>query len=287
MEMLQLRYFYESAIAESFSKTAQKYMVPTSSVSASVRRLEQELGTQLFTRTGNRIVLNENGIRLLDTVSHALTQLDDTVNTISTHSAQKQTISILARATRETLTTWIVRFYRMYPSVSFQLTFDDRPENYGNYDIIVSSPGDGLAEYESFPWRKFTIYVEAMDADPLCRGPVTLNHLRDRVFVSTSTLRDGFKKFAAACECQGFTPKVLLECDDYHCRTAALRSGICLGLNFGEGNEVSRTANTRFLNVSDFNEKISINVYYKKELYEGNVKLFLDFLESAPSRPQH
>ena len=52
MEMLQLRYFYESAMAESISKTAQKFMVPASSVSASIKRLEKELGVELFVRTG-------------------------------------------------------------------------------------------------------------------------------------------------------------------------------------------------------------------------------------------
>ena len=43
MELLQLRYFFESAKSESFSKTAEKYMVPITSVSASVKRLEREL----------------------------------------------------------------------------------------------------------------------------------------------------------------------------------------------------------------------------------------------------
>ena len=61
VELLQLRYFYESAKTESFAATAQKFMVPASSVSASVKRLETELGTELFHRTSNRIVLNEKG----------------------------------------------------------------------------------------------------------------------------------------------------------------------------------------------------------------------------------
>lgn len=47
MEFLQLRYFYESAQNENFAKTAEKFMVPASSVSASVKRLEQELGVEL------------------------------------------------------------------------------------------------------------------------------------------------------------------------------------------------------------------------------------------------
>ena len=64
MEFLQLRYFYESARTQSLSKTASKYMVPASSVSASIKRLEGELGCQLFERTANRITLSESGKRL-------------------------------------------------------------------------------------------------------------------------------------------------------------------------------------------------------------------------------
>ena len=284
MEMLQLRYFYESAMAGSFSKTAQKYMVPASSVSASVRRLEQELGTELFVRTGNRIVLNENGRRLLVAVSNTLTQLDVTVGSISKQSPKKQTISILARCTRETLVLWIVRFHRIYPSVSFKLTFDDTPENFGNYDIIVSSPEEGLADYESFLWRRFWIRVEALDTDPLCRGSVTLSQLRDRVYVTTSSQRAAFKIFAAACQRQGFTPKVLLECDDYDCQTTALKSGVCLGLNLAKQEEESRISNAQFLQVTDFNEELVIHMYYKKALYEGDIKLFLEFLQSSALR---
>lgn len=285
MEMLQLRYFYESAMAESFSKTAQKYMVPASSVSASVRRLEQELGTELFVRTGNRIQLNEKGKRFFEAVSGTLTQLDVVANAISEQSTEKQTISILARSTRETLTYWITRFYRMYPSVSFKMNFEDIPENYEKYDVIISSPEKSLENYESFPWRKYAIYVEAVDTDPLCRGPVTLSQLRDRAFVTTNSQRGGFKVLVKACERQGFSPKVFLECDDYDCRTAALKSGVCLGLNLGRWDEESRTANTQFLSVTDFSEELSVSVYYKKEHCNGNIKLFLDLLKSSAARP--
>ena len=76
MELLQLRYFFESANLESFAKTAEKYMVPASSVSASVKRLEAELGCRLFDRTSNRIVLNENGKRMMDSLKVIFDELD-------------------------------------------------------------------------------------------------------------------------------------------------------------------------------------------------------------------
>lgn len=284
MEMLQLRYFYESAMTENFSKTAQKYMVPASAVSASIRRLEQELGTELFIRTCNRVILNEKGKRLLEAVGQTLTQLDIAVDDISAQPAEKQTISLLVCATRETMVNWVTRFHRMYPSVSFKFTFDDVPENYGKYDVIIASPEDALKDYESFSWRRFGLWVEAMDTDPLCRGPVTLCQLRDRQFVTTSAQRGAFQIFTHACERQGFTPKVFLECDDYGCRNVALRSGLCLGLNLRNNTEDTQP-NMRFLNVTDFREDLEINVYYREEVYSGNIKLFLDLLKTSAARP--
>ena len=64
MELLQLRYFYECACYESISKTAERYMVPPSSVSVSIKRLEKELGCELFERKSNRLVLNKKGRKL-------------------------------------------------------------------------------------------------------------------------------------------------------------------------------------------------------------------------------
>ena len=79
MEMLQLRYFYESAKNESFAKTAEKYLVPTSSVSASIKRLEAELGIRLFDRSANRITLNANGKKLQQSLCTVFNELDQAV----------------------------------------------------------------------------------------------------------------------------------------------------------------------------------------------------------------
>ena len=279
MELLQLRYFYESAMAESFSKAAQKYMVPASSVSASVRRLEQELGIELFARTGNRVLLNEKGREFLSSISNVLSQLDMSISTLSAKPTEKQTLSILVRCTRQTVVRHTLNFQKLYPSVFFKLVFEDAPENYGNYDLIVSTASDTLNDYEHFQLRKFAVQIEALETDPLCQRTVTLNQLRDRLFVTTNTQRGSFEIFAQACKKKGFTPKVFLECDDYSCRNMAVQSGTCLGLTMGTTMS-SGLANVQYLSVSDFNEEIVSNVYYRQEIYDGNVKLFLDFLKS-------
>lgn len=280
MELLQLRYFYESAMAESFSKAAQKYMVPASSVSASVRRLEQELGMELFARTGNRVLLNEKGREFLSSISNVLSQLDMSVSALSAKPAEKQTLSILARCTRQTVVRQTLNFQKLYPAVSFKVAFEDLPENCGNYDLIVSTASDTLNGYQHFQLRKFTVRIEALETDPLCQRTVTLSQLRDRLFATTNTQRGSFEIFAQACKKKGFAPKVFLECDDYSCRNMAVQSGTCLGLTMGTTMS-SGLANVQYLSVSDFNEEIVSNVYYRQEVYDGNIKLFLDFLKST------
>lgn len=267
-------------MAESFSKAAEKYMVPASSVSASVRRLEQELGMELFARTGNRVLLNEKGREFLSSISNVLSQLDMGVSALYAKPAEKQTLSILARCTRQTIVRHTIEFQKMYPSVSFKMAFEDTPENYGNYDIIISTASDALDDYQHFQLKKYNVRIEAVETDPLCQRTVTLSQLRDRPFVTTNTQRGSFEIFAQACKKKGFTPKVFLECDDYSCRNIVVRSGACLGLTFG-ATMSSSLANVQYLSVSDFNEEIVSNVYYRQEVYDGNIKLFLDFLKST------
>ena len=279
MEMLQLRYFYESAKTESFSRTAKKYMVPVSSVSASVKRLEQEVGTPLFERTGNRVILNEKGRQFLGVVSTTLSQLDMGVSALSADPAKKQTLSVLVRCIRQNVVRQAVSFHKLYPSVFFKLAFEDTPENFKKYDIIVSPPQEALAEYEHFSWRQHTIRIEALESDPLCRRAVSLSQLKDRVFVTTNAQRGSFEVFARACQKQGFTPKVFMECDDYTCRDMVVQSGVALGLTFGKNS--SGLPNVQYLTMTDFNERVVSNVYYKKEAYSGNIKLFVDMIKAT------
>ena len=114
MEFLQLRYFYESARTQSLSKTASKYMVPASSVSASIKRLEGELGCQLFERTANRITLSEGGKRLQRSLSVIFEELDGALLDLSGGLADTREVRILVRALRADVTDHIIRYKKTH-----------------------------------------------------------------------------------------------------------------------------------------------------------------------------
>ena len=122
MELLQLRYFYESAKNKSFTLTAKKYMVPTSSVSASVKRLERELGTNLFDRSSNRIELNERGYVFFGMLDEVFEKMGQTVAAITESTQQNASISVLIKARRMWITELIIQYKSQFPHVHFQIS---------------------------------------------------------------------------------------------------------------------------------------------------------------------
>ena len=72
MELLQLKYFCDAANSQNFSKTAEKFGVPPSCISQSIKRLEKELSVKLFNRSANKITLNNKGIEFYEKVSYGL-----------------------------------------------------------------------------------------------------------------------------------------------------------------------------------------------------------------------
>lgn len=76
MELSQLKYFKTVAEVGKISDAAQALFISAPALSTSVSRLEKELGTKLFDRTNNRIVLNRQGEILLRYVNQVMSTLD-------------------------------------------------------------------------------------------------------------------------------------------------------------------------------------------------------------------
>lgn len=150
MEFLQLKYFYEAARTQNFSKVAAKYAVPTSAVSQGIRRLENELGVPLFDRNANRIMLNEEGqvfVRAVEQMNKVLDnakkQLADTTEVI------KGEVRLQILCGRRVVYEAIKHFNETYPEVVFVLNYGQASDE--AYDLILSD-GELLKEgYSGVP----------------------------------------------------------------------------------------------------------------------------------------
>ena len=94
MDEIELRYFIAVAEAESVSRAAEKLHISQPAVSMMIRKLEDELGAELFERTANRIRLNRTGNTAVLYAKAILHDIEEMRNKVEAEAAENMAISI-------------------------------------------------------------------------------------------------------------------------------------------------------------------------------------------------
>lgn len=277
MDLLQLRYFFESAKNGSFSKTAKKYMVPLTSVSASIRRLEKELDCTLFDRTSNRVSLNANGRKLQQSLCIAFTEIDNAIEEITMHSDENSEIRVLVRGMRRNITDMILRFKEKIPSCSFKVCFNFSETNFENYDIIIDEESELYPQYEKFEFFSTKLRIKCAKDHPLLGRKIKMKQLCDSNFISMGEESNLHRILLDVCSQAGFTPKISVMCNDLECYEKLIAGGIGIAI----GREKSLSPEIFYLDVSDLDKRYTLYCYYPKSAYDGMVKKFIDFLKQS------
>lgn len=278
MELLQLRYFYESAKNGTFAKTAEKYNVPAASVSASIKRLEKDLGCKLFNRTSNRITLNDNGKSFMTSISAILNELDQAVDKLAIFS-EISNINLLVRAMRGHITDYIIEYKKNHPQTVFKTVFNFDEANYAAYDIIIDELTDKYEGYEYFELCTTPLQLCVSPSSTLCGRKLTLMQLSKEPFISIGENNSMTKIFMNACKRIGFIPNIIVQSNDLYCCHKFVEADIGIIIDRQFPNK-TRSYDYNVLDVIDFNEKQTICVYYKKHLAHDSLQHFLNFLKS-------
>lgn len=278
MEILQLRYFFESAKTEKFSETAKKFMVPTTAVSAAVKRLESEIGCKLFDRTSNRISLNANGKRLQKSLYTVFAELDGVVAELSANTGDNREIKMLVRGMRRDITELITQFNAKHPHVVFKTVFDFRDADLSGYDIIIDEKSNRYPEYKELPLFSTSLRIKCAVGHPLCGRKLTLRQLSNQKYISMGEDSNMHKILTQACNRAGFSPDIAVVCNDIECYEKLIASGMGIGVG-REGSDRYTNSYMEYLDVEDFRERYSVCLYYKEATYYGNIRSFIDFLK--------
>ncbi len=278
MELLQLRYFFESAETESFARVAETYRVPATSVSASVKRLEKELGCPLFHRTCNRIALNDKGKHLRDALRIVFSELDRAVESILLADTDTREIRMLVRAMRGEITDRIIAYKERHPHIAFKTVFDFSETDFEKYDIIVDAENVALKGYDKFDLFTTRIRLCAAADNPLCEKKLTLRQLRDQPFISIGEENSLHTILINACKSAGFMPNFIVQTGDLDCLRKCVEAGIGIGLAREYPRRAS-TSKTKLLTISDFDVLQTVSCYYKARSNYGNLAHFLHFLQ--------
>ena len=280
MELLQLRYFFDSARTENFAKTAEKYMVPPSSVSASVKRLETELGCPLFARCSNRILLNENGRKLQRSLGLIFEELDRTVSDLSVAESEETEIRMLAKSLRGFMTNALIEYRALHPNLRFQTVFDFDEDNYEGFDLIIDERNESYDGYEKIKLCTMRIRLCASPDSPLLGRNLTLRQLRNQNFVTMGKQSNSHRLLVKACKNAGFVPNIVMEVNDTKCYWKCINTGMGIGLSRETAEKNPSEASDIFLSVSDFEELQTYYAYYKKNTANPHIQNFVDHLRN-------
>lgn len=278
MELLQLRYFYDSANLGSLAKTAKKYMVPPSSVSASIKRLEGELGYTLFDRSSNRIRLNANGRRLQRSLNVVFNELDRVANNVAAVPDEDREIWVLVKALRSEMTDRIITYNQENPNAKIRMVYDFDERDFQKYDVIIDTKTNFYRDFVATELCSQAIRIYAAAGDPLTRGKQNLRDLRERAFVSMSQYGNQYQLLSAACAGAGFTPNLIAQINDVACFVKFIESGLALGVAGERSIKMKHPTQMQSLDVTDFQIWQTVCVYRKREDTHGSVRRFVDFL---------
>lgn len=281
MNLSQLQYFLEVANSQNITKTAQKYLLPPSAVSASIKKLEGELGVELFSRTHNKIALTPKGRYFAGEVAAMLQKLENAKRQIAEPVAVQPKIKILIRARSKWITELIVEYAATELSNNFIVSKEYTDKNIDSYDIIIDEPDEKYADWEHFVLSVERICVKASVNSPLVGKDLYFRQIGAEGFVLPSAGNGMRNRYEAACKKHKLKEQIVVECDDRQCLHQYVASGI--GLTIGSHRSLGDATQRNLvpLRVLDFDEIQTVCVFYKKTASQNfYLKKFCDYLYS-------
>ncbi|MBQ6839754.1 MAG: LysR family transcriptional regulator [Oscillospiraceae bacterium] len=225
MELLQLRYFCTVARMENISRAAQYHQIPQPAMSKTISKLEKELEAPLFSREKNRLSLTEAGRRFYERVALALQELDGAVEEMtSERQPHRQEMYLLVTALRGRTAEFLALFRRRYPNVTFRVSSSPADTE---YDLCISDEPPSGRYDRSLPLmtRQVAVYAAVGKNHPLAKKELlTVEDLQGVpvVSVSESSL---LRSVTELCRSRGFSPNIVITCDDLQCLQRYIRSG--------------------------------------------------------------
>lgn len=94
MELTQLLYFKTIADCKTMTEAAERLHISQPALSSMLKKLEEELGVQLFERKKNSLFLNKTGVMALDYANKVLAQAEEMKNAFRQYTQEGNLLSL-------------------------------------------------------------------------------------------------------------------------------------------------------------------------------------------------
>ena len=291
MEIFQLRYFVAAARRLHFSRAAEELFISQPTLSLQMGRLELELGTPLFHRTGRRVTLTDAGAALLplaEQILHREAEARSVVQEVAGLQRGHLTLCALPALDQHLLPPWLARFRREHPGVQLRVR-ELRPAR-----AVARSVAEGEAdlgfvhlpcEFEGLSVQPLLVEDLALvvaEGHPLAgREEVALSEFAEEEFVWVHDAQDTDHPLYAACLEAGFTPRIVCESGSAQGVQALVAAG--LGVALLPLLAIEQRPGTRTLPLSAPRPRRTLAVLWREDMLSHAARAFLELcLASTP-----
>jgi DNA-binding transcriptional LysR family regulator len=226
MELRQLAYFVAIAEERNFTRAAERIPIAQPAISQQIRRLEAELGEQLFLRDRRGIRLTPAGEALLP---HARTTLQaaeggrEAVAALSGLLTGRLTVGLVHPLPDRRFPRLLGAFHRAHPGIELTLLEDQT-------DALLAALAAGQLQaaligqgrydrpppdLEALLVAREPVVVAVHPSHPLAsRGSVPLAALREEPMVTLTRASKLRSTLETACQAAGFAPRIAAETSD-------------------------------------------------------------------------
>jgi LysR family cys regulon transcriptional activator len=289
MKLQQLRYIWEVAQNQlNISHTADRLYTSQPGISKQIRLLEEELGVQIFSRSGKQLQqITPAGEKILAETAEILNKVKAIGRIAADYKNEEQgSLSIATTHTqsRYVLPRIIQAFKQRYPRVSLHL-HQGTPMQIsqmaadGTVDFAIATEGlehfEGLILMPCFHWNRSILVPE--------NHPLTTATTLDLEMINQYPLITylfgftGRSKLDAAFNKQGLVPNVVVTAADADVIKTYVRSGLGVGIIASMAWEPERDSDLAALDASHLFDYSTTSIAFRRESYLRNY--MLDFIE--------
>jgi len=287
MELRQLEYFYNVAKLKNVTRAAEMLNVAQPSVTASIKKLEKELNTQLFIREHKQMKLTEEGQVFFLKAEDILFRIDDTLAEIKDMATERKgtlRIGIPPMIGTYLFPKVFVDFFKEYPDIELKIW------EYGSLDtqgmilegeldmgIVITS--EASVELETLGLSHSQVMVCLPENHPQNKADsLSIADLKSEKVIM---LKKGFyhrKKMMESYNEANIKPQIVLSSNQLETIKSLVRNNV--GISFLMEDVISKEEG--IIGIPLHNAvKLEIGLAWRKDRYLSKAgKIFIDFMKS-------
>ena len=236
MEIEYLKAFVKLAECENMTIAAEEANISQSTLSASISKLEKELGVRLFDRSGKHLSLNSDGRYFLTCARKIIQMQEMTLLRIHESSAESGVLKVGVMIESDSLYMLLSEFQDQHPDIRIEL-YDERAimDDYLMSDLdffVLPQNSVGDLPYVLIA-RQTGLFLLVKNSSPLAsRESVRLEELNDQHFVFNARNNGKIEDVYSICKSYGFEPHISYLCEGMDAKISLILNSEAVGITF-------------------------------------------------------